>query len=350
MPPRVTQRSRVKQTPRVTQNTSRDAKVSRVVGAGRSLGRAADVRGGAAGARGSFGQPSPCPARGAETGGGPGCNRCRSWEAVLAAGLQLLLLFSHRRTAWFPVCSFTVNYSGVFNLTRPLAFRCCSRAAPCPSHSHVKGSKERRGGETLSSAPQLCASTRWLRPAAPRGAGSRAALVLQHREALGRHRLSLLPLPFLLPFLRQLQVFPPAALAHRVSPSTQSSFAKAGQRCASGSSFTSPSHAENSLWLSEHQNAVRIAGRAASCLALLLYFTLLLGQFSGCLQVTNPEDWALLFQSSVDFVTKLENTVELTVATEAAWIAVCSLLSSEKPPLNNSSGCILGGSFSPRGW
>lgn len=51
-----------------------------------------------------------------------------------------------------------------------------------------------------------------------------------------------------------------------------------------------------------------IAGRAAPCLALLLNITLLLGQFSECLQVTNPEDWALLFQSSVDFVTKLENS------------------------------------------
>lgn len=52
VPPRVTQRSREKQTLRMTQNTSRDAKVSRVVAAGRSPGRVAAVRGGSAGVRG----------------------------------------------------------------------------------------------------------------------------------------------------------------------------------------------------------------------------------------------------------------------------------------------------------
>lgn len=105
-----------------------------------------------------------------------------------------------------------------------------------------------------------------------------------------------------------------AALARGVSPSTGSALTPWLSRDvlqALGSSFTFPSHAENSPWLSEHQNAVRSsvlsawdcsdhrAGWAAPCLALLLYLTLLLGQFSEYLQVVSAEGWALLFQGSV---------------------------------------------------
>lgn len=87
MPLRVTQRSRDKQTPRVTRSTSRDVEVTRVVAAGGSLGRAAAVRGGSAGTRGSSGPPAPCSAQrvgtdtGTDTGGGLGC--VGAGEAVL---------------------------------------------------------------------------------------------------------------------------------------------------------------------------------------------------------------------------------------------------------------------------
>lgn len=78
VPPRVTQRSREKQTLRMTQNTSRDAKVSRVVAAGRSPGRVAAVRGGSAGVRGCSAPICTVPGPAQRTGPHAGVDGCRA--------------------------------------------------------------------------------------------------------------------------------------------------------------------------------------------------------------------------------------------------------------------------------